>query len=315
MKRFSCIFLLTSLFTANLLAASDPIGVVPFTAEDERVGTDVAARLLIQLQRTGRYTLVERGQLKQALAELARNQSGAVDAGDALQIGRMTGAQYLILGEATPVAGTATTLRATARIVRTETGVVVGAATATGTPAELARSLGRQLDDALRIYLALQNPDSPYSILLKLDRGKDPTYRLGERIELKFKIERHRRTAPSRVYLRLYAIDARGGMRLIYPNKFTQSAAIEIDKEYSFPDERDGFEWALVKPAGVESIQAVVTTSPVDFYRTKYRSELFPKIKAGDGRRPAAYRAIEVRINREKLKDWSAERVSYTLTE
>lgn len=311
--------LLTSVFlcASSLFAAGGPVGIAPFRAADPRVGEEVAARLLVFLQKTGRYALVERGQLKQALAEIARNQTGSIDAGQALEIGRISGARYLIVGELSPVSGTRTRFTATARVLKTETGIVVGAATATGTRGELARKLSRQLDDALSVYLALQNPDSPYSILLKLDRGKDPTYRLGDRIRLRFRVLRHRRTAPSRVYIRLYAIDARGAMRLIYPNKFSTDRPIEVGKEFDFPAKADGFEWALVKPVGVESIQAIVTTGRVDFYQTrgKYRTVLFPRVYAGDARKRAAYRAIEVRIDRDKIKDWSAERISYTLTE
>ncbi len=298
-------------------AATDPIAVAPFRAADERAGEDMAARVLVHLARGGRYTLVERGQLKKALEEIARAQSGAVQAEEALEIGRITGARYLIVGEVAPVSGSGARLSATARVIKTETGVIVGAAAASGTPGELASVLGAQLDDALAVYLALQNKESPYSILLKLDRGKDPTYRVGERVRLSFRVLKHRRAAPSRVYLRLYSIDATGAMRMIYPNKFTPNEWIEIDREYTFPAESDDFEWALVKPTGVESIQAIVTTEPVDFFGTgtRYRSELFPRLNVGDARRPDAYRAIEVRINQDKLKDWSAERVAYTLVD
>lgn len=329
------IAILTGAGTAGLLlagplqAAGEPVGVVPFRAAEAGRGEEIAARVLTELQKTGRYVLVERGQLKQALAEIARNQSGSVDAAQALEIGRLSGARYLIVGELNPAGGSSggaaansgsggsAIFSATARVIKTETGVVVGAATAVGTPGEIAGRLARQLDDCLSIYFSLQNPASPYSILLQLDRGKAAAYRLGERIRLKFKVLRHRRTAPRRVYIRLYAIDARGAMRLIYPNKFSEDRGIDTDQEYDFPAKTDGFEWALVKPAGVESIQAVVTTSPIDFYQTKgsYRSRLFPQVYAGDARKREAYRAIEVRIDRDKIKDWSAERVSYTLSE
>ena len=165
----------------------------------------------------------------------------------------------------------------------------------------------------LGIYLTMSNPDSPYSVLLQLDKGKNPVYKLGENIRLKFKVAKHRPEALDQVYIQVYAIDSRGIMTMIFPNKFAPSRQIEVDKEYQFPGPNDDFEWELVEPVGTESIQAIVTEKPVDFFTETrdFQTELFPSVKSRES--PMIYNAIKVTINKEKLKNWSAERITYRL--
>ncbi len=288
-------------------------------------GDTLAAQVLARLSRANGLTLIERGQLKKVLAELALNQSGAVDESHAPQMGRLLGADYIILGRVASGETDAGAYTASLRVVRAETGVVIGAAHANGSMRSVADRLASEALQTLRIYLALENPESPYSVLLKLKGGKsehkdgkNPLYRVGDELSLEFRVLRHSERAPKFVYLQLYSIDAKGALTMIYPNKFSPQARIEVDRKYSLPADRDDFEWVMAPPVGREKIQAIVTTQAVDFFNMgdRYKTEAFPSVDARRYRDDLkTFGAIVTRIKKEKLKDWSAERVSYELIE
>lgn len=315
MKSVLTIFLFAStlLFPLHLMAA-DPIGVLPFESEEKGIGERLGARILVDLARSKQLTLVERGQLKKALAEIALSQSGVVTRKEALQIGKQIGARYLVLGEVHAESGARTGLyEASMRVVKTETGVIIGADSTRGTADQISRQLGIRARQILNIYVTMDNPDSPYSILLKLNKGLNPTYKVGDKLILNFKVEKHSQAAADTVYLQLFSIDARGAMSMIYPNKFSPSFAVKIGQLYSLPKKSADFEWELIPPVGTESIQAIVTERPVDFFkmRKRFHTEAFPGMDQADT--PRTYKAIKTVIKQEKLKDWSAERISYKL--
>ncbi|MBI3396431.1 MAG: DUF4384 domain-containing protein [Spirochaetia bacterium] len=236
-----------------------------------------------------------------------------------MKIGKMSGAHYLVLGEIRKVAGAAgaaETYTATMRVVKTETGIIIGAGSASGAFNKVADSLGEQAVRWLSIYLVMDNPESPYSVLLKLDKGTNPTYKLGDKLALTFKVLAHKPTAPRRVYIQIYSINAQGAMIMIYPNKFSRTEVIDVDKEYRFPEDSDDFEWELVPPVGTESIQAIVTTKPVDLFDMKksYLNDEFPQVKAS-GHSEVTYRGINTKLKKEKIGDYKAEKITYELVE
>lgn len=283
-------------------------------SEDPRVDARLAARLTSALAVGGRFTLVERAELGAALQELALSQSGMVSEADMLEAGRLAGARYLVLGELSPMRGVGKQYRSTYRVIKSETGVVIAAGGASGTYDQISATMAAQLREKLSVYLLLNNPDSPYSILLQTDRGKDAVYRVGETIEIRFQIKKHRDGAPDTVYVTLYAIDARGRMTMIYPNKFTPQAAVQVGQEVRLPDPRDDYVWRLAPPAGTESVQAIITEREVDFFqmRNRYRTEAFPTVPgARDNER--TFGAIVTELKEEKLGDWAAERITYRL--
>lgn len=306
-----------TIFSAGLSA--HPIGVMPFDSADTKLGEQTGAQILVALQKTRQFTLVERGQIKKAYDEIAHGESGLVKEEDAVKIGKMAGAHFMVVGEIRKGSNDAKgqeTFTATMRIMKTETGVIIGAGNASGALPKVFESLGEQTTRWLSIYLVLDNPDSPYSVLLKLDKGKNPTYKVGEKLVLSFKVIAHKPNAAKRVFIQVYSINAQGAMVLIYPNKFSRDEMVDVDKEYKFPADSDDFEWELVKPTGTESIQAIVTTKAVDFFDLKgaHRREEFPKVKArGDAE--ITYRGINTKLKKEKLGDYTAEKITYELTE
>ncbi|MBW7857000.1 MAG: DUF4384 domain-containing protein [Leptonema sp. (in: Bacteria)] len=219
------------------------------------------------------------------------------------------GAQYLVVGE---FSNNDQNFEAAYRVVHVETGLVIAADRQTGSKETVIDSLQDSLIQQLDVYLGLDNPTSPYTVLLKVNDGP---LKVGSTLQLKFKVLSHSQTAPKKVYIQLYSINAKGVMTLIYPNRFSGFLPINIDQDYEFPSAKDDFEWQLVPPIGVESIQAMVTTEPVDLFQTftKARST-FPETNK-NGKDPVTYRGIQIRLNQEKLKDWKAQRISYELTE
>ncbi len=301
---------LLSAALSSLTAATPPVAVMPFESAEANLGETVAARVATALQSRGQFTLIERGQLRRVLDEIAVSQSGLVRDEDRIDAGRQVGAQFMVVGEAQRES--AGRINASLRIVKIETGVLIAAASAVGAESTVHAELARVAIEKLGIYLLMDNPDSPYSILLKLDRGANATYKTGDTLTLTFRVERLKPDAPDSVFIQLYSIDAAGAMTMIYPNKFSPQLQIQTGREYQLPRPEDDFEWTLVPPVGAESIQAIVTSQPVDFFqmRERYASELFPQVENGrDDRR--TFSAIRTRIRRERLRDWSAERITY----
>lgn len=299
------------MIAAASLHAVSAVAVMPFQSEQAQLGESLAARVLTSLENTKKFTIVERGQLKKALDEIARGQSGLVRDEDVLKIGEMAGAEYLVVGEAHR---NGETYSGTLRVIKAETAIVIGAQSASGTLDQVTQKLSDEAINSLAIYLLLDNPDSPYTVLLKLDRGQNPVYRVGETLKLTFKVLKHR-TAASTVYIQIFAINSLGAMTMIYPNKFAQQQRIEVDREYTFPRDQDDFEWALDPPPGTEYIQAIVTNEPSDVFNMQKRStsEEFPEVRGVNGRTEAHARSINTRIRRDRIRDWAAERISYQL--
>ena len=304
-------FLLSVIFSVSNAFAAPGIAVMPFQSESPAVGEDLSGRLLSSLKSTNKFTLVERAQIQKALEEIARGQSGLIKEEDAPRIGEMAGAEYLVVGE---IHRNETGYSASARVIKAETGIVIGAKSSQGNLEKINADLAEEAISALSVYLLLDNPDSPYTVLLKMDRGQNPVYSIGEKVKLTFKVLSHQPTAARQVYIQVYAINVRGEMTLIYPNKYARQMRIEVDREYTFPAETDDFEWELEGPPGTEYIQAIVTTQPVDFFNvnSRYLQEDFPRVQ-GNGRSEVTARSIVTHINHDKIQGWAAERISYQL--
>ena len=85
------------------------------------MGIAVAEILRTELVRFGEYTVIERGRLNQILNEQAFQHTGAVDTETAVEIGNMTGADYVITGS---IIKTGNIYIINSRLINAETGVV-----------------------------------------------------------------------------------------------------------------------------------------------------------------------------------------------
>ncbi len=87
----------SNVFVAPGHAAVRKVAVMPFKAPTELIGVAVSDQVLTELLRTGRYDLLERGQMAQVLGEQELALSG-LSAGKAAEIGAMMGADGVIIG-------------------------------------------------------------------------------------------------------------------------------------------------------------------------------------------------------------------------
>ena len=287
------------------------VAVLPFRAgsgNEKDLGRGLSARLMARLQQKNQFQIVERLDLESLESELLVGQSGLVDGDSAAKIGRLVGARYLVLGEWSDALNGQG--KASYRLVVAETGRLIGSGIALGTEEQVLRRFEESLSRQLAIYQSLENPDSPYSILLQLNK-EDHLYRLGETVEISFQIKKHRPQAPGQVYVQLYAIDSDGVMTMIYPNRFSGIKPVNVGQEYSFPAKEDPFEWKLVPPTGTETIQAFVTTEPVDpFNATGKMDDGFVQVSTR-GNFPETFSGIVTVLKEEE--GWSADTITFEI--
>ncbi len=126
--RFFCLFGLLSLLLQPVSAADKfrRIAVMPFenTTRDKTVdwlGGGIAETLTTELGRISDFTLVERNRLNDALKEIKLGQSAAVDAATAQRMGKILGADSIVVGSFQKVMED---VRVQARIIDVETGQV-----------------------------------------------------------------------------------------------------------------------------------------------------------------------------------------------
>ncbi len=307
-KLIAAAAILTALPASAQNARQPVIAVLPFQAKDPARGEEIAARVTSDLVSKQAFPVAERAQLKKALEELAKNQSGLFSAENAPQLGRMIGADYLIVGEI--LESTDSTTRVAMRVLRAETGIVIGAAVTAGDAGSISRECVQNIIKTVSIHSMLENPDSPYSVLLELDKGKNAEYKLGETLKLKFKVLKHNPQAMEKVYISIYSVNAEGVMTLIYPNRFSGQEGVYVNREYTFPDARDDFQWKLVPPSGAETIQAIVSDKPVRLSGERATDE-FPVLPGKES--AATYRGIQTQLSDDKRGKWAAERITYIL--
>jgi serine/threonine protein kinase len=120
------------------VAAQPSLAVLPFSnlSKDPKFAnleTGVEDALTQSMVESGRFRTVERSQLDRVMNELNLNRGEYVDPATAQKIGRLIGAQYLVVGSLQVWQGQ---IRLNARLIRVETGEVVGAEKVMGPVAE-----------------------------------------------------------------------------------------------------------------------------------------------------------------------------------
>ena len=179
-----CIYhwICVGLLAAALAAAQDnaakaptvyPAAILEFAERGtgmKGAGKNAADVLFASLAANQKIILVERDGLKQVLDELTLSKSGVVAANDAVQIGRLTGAQILITGSVFR-AGKKTYL--VAKIIGTETGRVLGASVnGTDDVATLTEKLAKEVSSMIRKSADKRMPkDSPRDRLAALQKA------------------------------------------------------------------------------------------------------------------------------------------------
>jgi TolB-like protein len=122
-------------------------------ADLEPLREGLAQMLITDLAELREIRVVERARLKAVLEEHNLAASGKVDAASAARIGKLLGANELVLGSFFDLAGT---LRVDARVVEVETGKIVRSVGVNGPAADfwtLERDLAAKLADTMRTAL------------------------------------------------------------------------------------------------------------------------------------------------------------------
>ena len=106
LKFFSLIAIIVmTLSTMSAEAAKKTVAVMPLENvsgyTEGRVAEIMTEELTSALYQSGRYTVIERNQLAKALGEIGFQMTGAVDQSKAVQVGKMLGAQMVIIGKIT----------------------------------------------------------------------------------------------------------------------------------------------------------------------------------------------------------------------
>ena len=112
-KLLSCLLLLAAVLLPGRafagLADYPTVAVVPFTNQaiikndlDDRMDISLARDAAdMNLVSTGMFNMVERTRLDALIDEMHLGMTGVVDAGSAAKIGKLLGAQYMVLGSVT----------------------------------------------------------------------------------------------------------------------------------------------------------------------------------------------------------------------
>lgn len=139
-------------------AAKKTVAVLNFDnntgkADYDHLGQGMAAMMTTDLSVLEDIQLLERQRLADVTSEIDMQRSRYFDSTTAVKVGRLTGAQYIVIGS---LAAVDPQLRIDTRIVRVETGAIVKSAKVTGKQEEffdlqkrLARQLIKDLDVAL----------------------------------------------------------------------------------------------------------------------------------------------------------------------
>lgn len=129
--------LLLSLVPTLALAGPDSVAVLYFgnTGNEELAPLKVglSQMLITDLKMTKGLTVVERERIQEVLDELEMGHSGVVDKKTAAKVGKLTGAEWILMGGYFELAGT---FRIDARLIDVETGEILHAYGVTGTASE-----------------------------------------------------------------------------------------------------------------------------------------------------------------------------------
>ncbi len=142
----------------TLPAARKTVAVLAFDnntgqSDYDHLGRGMASMMMTDLAAVNDIRLVERERLADVTKEIDQQRSRYFDSTTAVKVGRLSGAQYIVIGS---IAAVAPQMRIDTRIIRVETGAIVKTANVTGKEEkffDLEKKLARQLVKDLDIAL------------------------------------------------------------------------------------------------------------------------------------------------------------------
>ncbi|MFH0922174.1 MAG: CsgG/HfaB family protein [Fibrobacterota bacterium] len=184
----SPLLLFLSLLALSAAAGPLTVGIMPFAnnslADRESVAPlskGLADMMITELSKIKSLKVIERADLDKIIREAGLSQAGITDESAAQNLGKLLGADLLLLGSFNNSFGGE--LRIDARLVKVETGETVKAEEATGSTKrffKLVKKLSFKMAENLNLELskeekkALDNPENEdYGALLEYSRGLD----------------------------------------------------------------------------------------------------------------------------------------------
>lgn len=130
----------------SFLIAVFPLEDLRPSGETEGLGEILSEGITDGLNKVPGIRVVERHRLKAVMDEIGLGMSGAVDEKTAVRVGKLLGANHLLLGSFMKFRSQ---VRVNARVVRTETGEITGTAKVTGQFEDILELEGKVVDGIL----------------------------------------------------------------------------------------------------------------------------------------------------------------------
>lgn len=272
----ACALVCAAVFAAEAeVSSAKTVAVIPFASSGEidasdELGASIASIFTAYLAMgdPALIKVVERASLDSILAEQRLSVSGFIDDASAVEIGRLTGASHLLMGD---IALDSNTVFLTVALRDVATGEVthpdVSSAPRdaylhsivnlacdyvyrlTGKPPALEAGTGGMIAPPGLSASFLDAPDpnhlvnsSAFPVVITLDKdGDTPEYRLGETVTITAE-------CGSDCYLYLFNFSTGGGVKVIFPNAYWRDNFVKTGESVVIPPP-DTFEWVHGPPA------------------------------------------------------------------
>jgi len=152
--------------------------------------------------------------------------------------------------------------------------------------------------------LATDSGRGELKVSVSTERGAGAVYREGEKMVVLV-------TVNKKAWLKVYHVDAKGMVRLIWPNAYTAGRRIDPGSVMSIPGPNDAFSFDMTPPFGTEFIKVIASTQPFSADETASAGgEVFALL--GRDLRGAMTRGIAV--NATGIEEKAEAMASYVIT-
>lgn len=117
-------------------------------------------------------------------------------------------------------------------------------------------------------------PSTEFKVDVWTDKGDNATYSVGETLTIYFKVTED-------AYVYIWDINAKGEIRLIFPNKYNQDNFARANIVYSIPSPKDTYKLRIAPPYGREVVHILASKTPIstlENYKGSMSRDPFPLI-------------------------------------
>lgn len=126
----------------------------------------------------------------------------------------------------------------------------------------------------LKTIIIEPTPSTEFKVDVWTDKGDNATYSVGENLTIYFKVTQD-------AYVYIWNINAKGEIRLIFPNKYNQDNFARANVIYSIPSPKDTYKLRIAPPYGREVVHILASKTPIsklENYRGSMDRDPFPLI-------------------------------------